>query len=140
MTTELSGSQISSLLETLPGIAKVLRSPVADAMVNLIKAATGQDSFSMADAEELLRYAVRRNLVAADESEVVLQEAKVAMSARKPAAAPAARKRAKAPAARTRAPAARKAAARKPAAKARKPATKKAPRKPKAAAKGHRKK
>ena len=72
--TELAGTQLSSLLETLPGIAKVLRSPVADAMVNLVKAASGQASFNLADAEELMRYAIRRNLIAADESERVLAE------------------------------------------------------------------
>ena len=32
--TELGGTQISSLMEVLPGIAQVLRSPVADAIVN----------------------------------------------------------------------------------------------------------
>jgi hypothetical protein len=72
--TELAGTQLSSLLETLPGIAKVLRSPVADAMVNLVKAASGQAGFNLADAEELMRYAFRRNLIAADESERVLAE------------------------------------------------------------------
>lgn len=72
--TELAGTQLSSLLETLPGIAKVLRSPVADAMVNLVKAASGQASFNLADAEELMRYAIRRNLIAAEESERVLAE------------------------------------------------------------------
>jgi hypothetical protein len=72
--TELAGTQLSSLLETLPGIATVLRSPVADAIVNLVKAGSGQAAFSMADAEELLRYAIRRNLIAADESDRVLAE------------------------------------------------------------------
>ena len=37
--SELGGSQISTLLETLPGIANVLRSPVADALGNVIRAA-----------------------------------------------------------------------------------------------------
>jgi hypothetical protein len=72
--TELAGTQLSSLLETLPGIATVLRSPVADAMVNLIKAGSGQAAFSLADADELLKYAIRRNLISADESERVLAE------------------------------------------------------------------
>ena len=72
--TELAGTQLSSLLETLPGIATVLRSPVADAIVNLVKAGSGQADFSMSDAEELVRYAIRRNLIAADEGERVLAE------------------------------------------------------------------
>ena len=36
MVSELGGSQISTLLETLPGIANVLRSPVADALSSVI--------------------------------------------------------------------------------------------------------
>jgi len=39
VATELGSTQISTLLETLPGIANVLRSPVADALVNVIRAA-----------------------------------------------------------------------------------------------------
>jgi hypothetical protein len=74
--TELGGTQISSLMEVLPGIAQVLRSPVADAIVNLIRAACRVREFDLADAEEMLRYAVRRNLMGADESERVLAEAK----------------------------------------------------------------
>ena len=75
--TELGGTQISSLMEVLPGIAQVLRSPVADAIVNLIRAACRVREFDLADAEEMLRYAVRRNLMGAEESERVLAEAKV---------------------------------------------------------------
>lgn len=74
--TELGGTQISSLMEVLPGIAQVLRSPVADAIVNLIRAACRVREFDLADAEEMLRYAVRRNLMGAEESERVLAEAK----------------------------------------------------------------
>jgi hypothetical protein len=74
--TELGGTQISSLMEVLPGIAQVLRSPVADAIVNLIRAACRAREFDLADAEEMLRYAVRRNLMGAEESERVLAEAK----------------------------------------------------------------
>lgn len=74
--TELGGTQISSLMEVLPGIAQVLRSPVADAIVNLIRAACRVREFDLADAEEMLRYAVRRNLMAAEESERVLAEAR----------------------------------------------------------------
>lgn len=74
--TELGGTQISSLMEVLPGIAQVLRSPVADAIVNLIRAACRVREFAIADAEEMLHYAVRRNLMGAEESERVLAEAK----------------------------------------------------------------
>ena len=74
--TELGGTQISSLMEVLPGIAQVLRSPVADAIVNLIRAACRVREFDLADAEEMLKYAVRRNLMGAEESERVLAEAK----------------------------------------------------------------
>ena len=75
--TELGGTQISSLMEVLPGIAQVLRSPVADAIVNLIRAACRVREFDLADAEEMLRYAVRRNLMGAEESERVLAEARL---------------------------------------------------------------
>ena len=77
--TDLAGTQLSSLLETLPGIARVLRSPVADAFIGVIRAATGQGAFSVTDAEEILRYAVRRNLMLAEESERVLAEARAGM-------------------------------------------------------------
>src|SRR2546425_8767790 len=60
MPAELGGSQISSLLESLPGIASVLRSPVADALVKAIRAGAGIGEFVLEDAEELVRYAVRR--------------------------------------------------------------------------------
>jgi hypothetical protein len=74
--TELGGSQISSLMEVLPGIAQVLRSPVADAIVNLIRSSLRQREFDLADAEEMLKYAVRRNLMSQDESDRVLAEAR----------------------------------------------------------------
>ena len=76
MVTELGGTQISSLMEVLPGIAQVLRSPVADAIVNLIRAACRVREFDLADADEMLKFAVRRNLMSADESERVLAEAR----------------------------------------------------------------
>ena len=81
---ELGGSQISSLLEALPGIASVLRSPVADALVRAIKGAAGIGEFTAGDAEELIRYAVRRGLIGADEGERVLAEAQEALKTRKP--------------------------------------------------------
>jgi hypothetical protein len=79
MAAELGGSQISSLLEALPGIASVLRSPVADALVRAIKGAAGIGEFTAEDAEELIRYAVRRGLIGADEGERVLGEAQEAL-------------------------------------------------------------
>jgi hypothetical protein len=63
-------------MEVLPGIAQVLRSPVADAIVNLIRAACRAREFDLADADEMLNYAVRRNLMAAEERERVLAEAR----------------------------------------------------------------
>ncbi|HEV8356988.1 MAG TPA: hypothetical protein VGQ17_09515 [Gemmatimonadales bacterium] len=96
--TELGGTQISSLMEVLPGIAQVLRSPVADAIVNLIRAACRVREFDLADAEEMLRYAVRRNLMAAEESERVLAEARAIIQRRAERAAE--RERPKKPAAR----------------------------------------
>ena len=78
--TDLAGTQLSNLLETLPGIAKVLRSPVADAIVSLVKAASGQGTFNPMDVDELLKFAVRRNLMAAEEADRILLEAKQALA------------------------------------------------------------
>ena len=74
MVSELGSSQISTLLETLPGIANVLRSPVADALLNVIRAAARIGDFAEADADELVHYAVRRGLVGAEEGERVLAD------------------------------------------------------------------
>jgi hypothetical protein len=74
VVTELGGAQISSLMETLPGIAQVLRSPVADAFVALIRQSARHPDFQVSEAEEVLRYAVRRNLMSQDESEKILAE------------------------------------------------------------------
>ena len=74
MVSELGGSQISTLLETLPGIANVLRSPVADALGNVIRAAARLTEFSVADAEELMRYATRRSLMGQEEGDRLLAE------------------------------------------------------------------
>ena len=82
MVTELGGTQISSLMEVLPGIAQVLRSPVADAIVNLIRAACRVREFDLDDADEMLKFAVRRNLMSADESERVLAEARAIVQKR----------------------------------------------------------
>ncbi|HLQ21702.1 MAG TPA: hypothetical protein VK132_00780 [Gemmatimonadales bacterium] len=72
--SELGGSQISTLLEALPGIANVLRSPVADALVSTIRAAARLGEFQLADAEELVKYAVRRGLLGGEEGERVLAD------------------------------------------------------------------
>ena len=72
--TDLGGSQISTLLETLPGIANVLRSPVADALINVIRAGARLGEFAVSDAEELIKYATRRGLVGQDEGDRVLAE------------------------------------------------------------------
>jgi hypothetical protein len=119
--TDLAGTQLSSLLETLPGIAQVLRSPVADAFIGVIRAASGQGPFNMSDAEEILRYAVRRNLLSASECERILAETAAAVAARP---APKPKAKAKAPP---------RTAARKPARKAAKAAPRPAARKAKAA-------
>lgn len=74
MVSELGGSQISTLLETLPGIANVLRSPVADALGNVIRAAARLAEFNVQDAEELIRYATRRGLLGQEEGDRLLLE------------------------------------------------------------------
>ena len=76
MATELGGAQISSLMETLPGIAQVLRSPVADAIANLISQSSRHPDFRLSDAEEILRYAVRRNLMSEKESDQIVTDLK----------------------------------------------------------------
>ena len=79
---ELGGSQISSLLEALPGIASVLRSPVADALVKAIRAAAGVGEFTFDDAEELVRYAVRRGLIGPEEGDRVLADVEVPLKSK----------------------------------------------------------
>jgi Asp-tRNA(Asn)/Glu-tRNA(Gln) amidotransferase C subunit len=74
VVSELGGSQISTLLETLPGIANVLRSPVADALGSVIRAAARVGEFNVADAEELVRYATRRSLLGMEEGDRLLAE------------------------------------------------------------------
>ena len=93
MVSELGGAQMSTLLESLPGIANVLRSPVADALVGLIRAGAGIGEFSVEDAEEMVRYATRRGLLDPEEGERVLddihevQKAKSSRGTKKPRAA-----------------------------------------------------
>lgn len=82
MVSELGGSQISTLLETLPGIANVLRSPVADALGSVIRAAARVGEFNVADAEELVRYATRRGLLGGEEGDRLLVEVHAAQQKR----------------------------------------------------------
>ncbi|MGH7528300.1 MAG: hypothetical protein ACREMX_16525 [Gemmatimonadales bacterium] len=82
MVSELGGSQISTLLETLPGIANVLRSPVADALGSVIRAAARLTEFNLADAEELVRYATRRGLLGQEEGDRLLAEVHAAQQKR----------------------------------------------------------
>jgi|SRR5947208_791781 len=86
MPAELGGSQISSLLEALPGIASVLRSPVADALIKAMRGAAGLADFAFEDAEELVRYAVRRGLIGPDEGDRVLAEVREGLRRKKPVA------------------------------------------------------
>jgi hypothetical protein len=74
VVSELGGSQISTLLETLPGIANVLRSPVADALGNVIRAGARLADFNVQDADELVKYATRRGLLGQDEGDRLLAE------------------------------------------------------------------
>jgi hypothetical protein len=82
VASELGGSQILTLLETLPGIANVLRSPVADALGSVIRAAARLTEFNIADADELIRYATRRGLLAQDEGDRILAEVHTAQQKR----------------------------------------------------------
>ncbi len=76
MAPQLGGHQISALLESLPGIASVLRSPVADAIVSMIRAGAGLGDFHESDAIELVQYAVRRGLLGSAEGEELLGQIK----------------------------------------------------------------
>ena len=76
MAARLGGQQISALLESLPGIASVLRSPVADAIVRTIRAGVGLGDFREGDANELVQFAVRRGLLGSEEGEQLLAEVK----------------------------------------------------------------
>ncbi len=128
MARELGGSQISALLESVPGIRSVLRSPVADALVQMIRAGAGLDKFRLDSARELMEFSVRRGLINADERDELMAEVKAAARARKGRSKKAARAKKAKPARKVaKKPAARPAAkaAKKPAAKAaKKPATK----------------
>ncbi len=82
MASRLGGSQISSLLESVPGIASVLRSPVADAIVNMVRAGAGLGTFDKAMAKELVQYAVRRGLLPIAEGDDLLAEVEEAVGKR----------------------------------------------------------
>jgi len=82
VATELTSTTITNILEAVPGIKNVLRSPAADAMVNLAKAAAGIGAFDIKDARELLRFAFRRGLINNEEHDRVLAEVEVAAQAR----------------------------------------------------------
>lgn len=47
----------------------MLRSPVADSLVRIIRAAAGTGEFRVEDARELIQFAVRRGLIGNDEGE-----------------------------------------------------------------------
>jgi hypothetical protein len=86
--TELAAPQISSLMEALPGIAAVLRSPVANAMVAISRAAAGLEEFQLSHGEELLKFGVRRNLLTPEEVDKVLDELREVVAKRPPKPAP----------------------------------------------------
>jgi hypothetical protein len=88
MAQEMGGSQVTALLETVPGIASVLRSPTADALVNIIRSAAGLAEFRVEDTQELIQYAVRRGLIGSDEGErltVDMQQLNIPPRAARPA-------------------------------------------------------
>ncbi|MEJ2236702.1 MAG: hypothetical protein P8X82_00260 [Gemmatimonadales bacterium] len=86
MTAELGGTQLSSLLESVPGLASVLRSPVADAIVNMIRAGAGLGDFRPQDAKELVQYATRRGLIPSTEGAELLVEVEAVAKRRHPRA------------------------------------------------------
>ena len=94
MAPETGGSQISAL--PVPGIARVLRSPVADAIVNMIHAGAGLEPFRKSDADELIQFAVRRGLISVVEGERLMSEIRAA-GRRKRASKPATKKASKKP-------------------------------------------
>lgn len=85
MARELGGSQISALLESVPGIANVLRSPVADALMGMIRAGAGVGEFKLEHAKELVQYAVRRGLIQSSEGDEVLAEVHAGAAGRRAA-------------------------------------------------------
>jgi uncharacterized protein (DUF1800 family) len=82
VATELTSTTITNILEAVPGIKTVLRSPAADAMVNLTRAAAGVAPFDIKDAKELMRFAFRRGLINNEEHDQVLADVEGATQAR----------------------------------------------------------
>ena len=82
MIGDLGKSQLSSLLETVPGLASVLRSPVADAIVNMVRAGAGLRDFDIHEAEELVQYATRRGLIPSAEGAKLLDDVKASSRTR----------------------------------------------------------
>lgn len=82
MATELTSTTITNILEAVPGIKTVLRSPAADAMVSLTRAAAGVGTFEIKDARELMRFAFRRGLINNEEHDHVLADIEGAAQAR----------------------------------------------------------
>ena len=82
VATELSSTTITNILEAVPGIKTVLRSPAADAMVNLTRVAAGIGNFDLKDARELMRFAFRRGLINNEEHDHVLADVERASRAR----------------------------------------------------------
>jgi hypothetical protein len=82
VATELTSTTITNILEAVPGIKTVLRSPAADAMVNLTRAAAGVAPFEIKDARELMRFAFRRGLINNEEHDHVLADVEGAAQAR----------------------------------------------------------
>ena len=74
MAQELGSPQMTALLETVPGIASVLRSPVADALVRTLRAAAGAGDFRVEDTYQLIQFAVRRGLIGGDEGDRLTAE------------------------------------------------------------------
>jgi len=114
MAGDLGGSQISALLEAVPGIRNVLRSPVADALVNMIRAAAGTRPFAYAEADELVQYAIRRGLIGETEGGQVLDEVRSRERTKPAGGKPAGRKAAPRKKSPIKKPAGRKPPARRP--------------------------
>jgi hypothetical protein len=120
--------RVSDLLESVPGILSVIRSPVADALVGMIRSGARLEDFRLEHAEELIQFAERRGLIGSSVGDNLLDEVCGAIDAkarrrRKARAAKAART---APAKAKRVPA--KASAQKKSKKQSKPAEKSAKR------------
>jgi hypothetical protein len=83
VATELTSTTITNILEAVPGIKTVLRSPAADAMVSMTRAAAGVGPFEIKDARELMRFAFRRGLINNEEHDLVLAEVEGATQAKR---------------------------------------------------------